>query len=283
MKAFEIVYQVLEEMYADVPGASEAEKDTLVLAALDKYQDDYDDLKTENGADHSSHTNRFAYIYKYVTSHANIVYNTIKDSAELRGLFDREFVDVACFGGGPGSDLLGILKFLEEAKKDPYVTCFLYDRERRWSNCWNDVGKKLSGNIRFTVAFEPIDVCELAHLSYLKKCYTADLISMIFFVSEVYAVKDKATPFFQDVFSKAKQGAFFLYADNGDRDGDFERWIDQMATSNGFHILDEVTKKFPIYDRGEERSALGRFLDKYSDKHHPKMKPYVTVKIYQKE
>ena len=79
---------------------------------LRKLEQNYAHLVYENNVDHSDLVSRFAYIYKYVTCHANLVSQTIAESDELGALFNREKVNVTCIGGGPGSDFLGILKYV---------------------------------------------------------------------------------------------------------------------------------------------------------------------------
>lgn len=55
---------------------------------------------------------RFAYIYAYTTVHADAVYAFIQNFDALKEIFNAEVVNVSCIGGGPGSDFLGILKYI---------------------------------------------------------------------------------------------------------------------------------------------------------------------------
>jgi hypothetical protein len=110
VNCFQIIKSVLDEAYSQIPG-NEEEKDSLIKAAIDYLSGEYKRLLDGIQIDYSNPITRFAYIYKYVTSHANLVCTIIENSDELNMIFDQEKVNVACIGGGPGSDFLGILKY----------------------------------------------------------------------------------------------------------------------------------------------------------------------------
>jgi len=57
-------------------------------------------------------------------------------------LFDRDEVEVACIGGGLGSDFLGALKYLMEGGLTPRVRCWSFDREQAWTESWSDVDRQ---------------------------------------------------------------------------------------------------------------------------------------------
>lgn len=218
MQCFEIVRDVLEDIYLDIPGSGEQEKDELIKKTMKSMSIAYGQLKRGNSVNHSDVVSRFAYIYMYVTSHANIVNQIIQRSSELGAVFDREKVDVACIGGGPGSELLGTLKYLLTTEKTPHLTCQLFDKEKSWSECWSDVGKKVPSNLRFSTFSEQIDIFNSNHWSSKKKFLRSDIFTMAFFLSEVFWNKSQAEPFFQNLFSNAKHEALFLYIDNNDKE-----------------------------------------------------------------
>lgn len=131
MLCFELVKKVLDELYAQIPG-DENTKDAAITAKLSSLRSDYGRLGTKTpthgSIDYENPVTRFAYIYCYVTSHSNIVYSLIHQSPALQACFDAERLHVTCVGGGPGSDLVGILKYMINANKKPTLTCSLYVR-----------------------------------------------------------------------------------------------------------------------------------------------------------
>ena len=117
MEIFKLVEQVLDELYAQISG-SETAKAAAVNGKLTMLTRRYTDLKREaDPIDYSEPATRLAYLYKYVTCHSNLVYTRIKDLRELSDLFEKSSVQVACLRGGPGSDLLGMLKYCADYRK----------------------------------------------------------------------------------------------------------------------------------------------------------------------
>jgi hypothetical protein len=80
MQCFDIVRTVLDELYPLIPGDTEEEKDKIIVAKQTELSLLYSRLRTQNTITHSDLVTRFAYIYKYVTAHANIVFQLISES-----------------------------------------------------------------------------------------------------------------------------------------------------------------------------------------------------------
>ena len=158
---------------------SEAEKDGKIQVMLRQLEQNYAHLVYENNIDHSDLVSRFAYIYKYVTCHANLVYQIIAESDALGSLFNREKVNVTCIGGGPGSEFLGILKYVLLKQKSPFLRCTLYDREVGWGDCWNDVDEKLDPQMRISTFCQPADVTDVASWSVNIKYLNSDLFTLL--------------------------------------------------------------------------------------------------------
>lgn len=157
MNVFQLVKSVLDEIYERISGQP-ADKDSRIEAEIASLKTAYERLG-EQGVpnDYSKAVTRFAYIYKYVTSHANVVYQLLAKSPQLDALFDRSQLNISCIGGGPGSDFLGILKYIIENDKRPQLRVNLFDKEPAWSECWNDVDEKLQSQLRISTSFVPFD------------------------------------------------------------------------------------------------------------------------------
>ena len=278
MKCFPLVKTVLDEVYEQVPGQTDAEKDKRIEAALEVLHDQYTQLLTGVHIDYSDSAIRFAYIYRYVTSHANIVYQRILSSPELQKIFDATKVTVACIGGGPGSDFLGILKFTIQQGKISALKCFLFDREAAWGESWSDVDDKLGTELRVSTYFQQFDVTKPDTWQIHTKYLQADLFTMIYFVSEIFSAGQEAAPYFVQMFQKAKCGSYFLYVDN--KESSFRRWFDGIAKN---HDLELVAGKSVDVSLGafpdENKEDLGKYYDKFG---WPKMKAAIDYRIYRK-
>ena len=276
MNVFHLIKSVLDEAYAEIPG-SEAAKDAAIRRALDGLSTAYTNLLKKGCLDYSDPCRRFAYIYRYTTSHANLVYERIVGAKPLRGLFDREKVTISCVGGGPGSDFLGVLKYCLRHRKKPKLKCHVLDRDRAWSESWSDVEDKLGSTLSMSTVFYSFDVTDPVNWAPFTKHFAADLFTLIYFMSEVYSFKTNAQKYFDTLSGRMSPGAFLLYVDNND--SRFTDWFDQLATSNGLKIVSQRAgwEQMPL---DEDKMALEPYLSKFTP---PKLKTNIACRIAVKE
>lgn len=135
MECFLIIKNVLDKLYSQISVIDLEEKDDQIETCLKDLSNKYKQLLTNTPKiNYRDPVTRFAYIFKYVTSHANIVYQIISDCKEISDLFTMGKIKVACIGGGPGTELVGILKYLITQKINTDLYCDILDKE----NAWND-------------------------------------------------------------------------------------------------------------------------------------------------
>jgi hypothetical protein len=277
MRCFQLVKTVLDEIYCRVPGATEDEKDALIRRTISDLSTKYAKISKENSIDHSNMAARFAYIYMYVTSHANIVYQIISKHPELGNLFDKDRVRITCLGGGPGSDFLGVLKYILKTEKRPILKCILYDKENAWGECWNDVDDKLDADVQMRTFCQNVDVTNAATWSNYDKYLASDLFTMIYFLSEVYSLREQAEAFFLNVFEKAERGSMFLFVDNSSPV--FCNWFDEMVARFSIDVIQSKALKMNINDLSEEKTDLGEYWNKF---HSPKLTADIAYRICKK-
>lgn len=276
MNCFQLIKTVLDEAYEDIPGAEE-DKDKLIRQYREELRKRYQTLTTAGAPSYSDPAMRFAYIYTYTTSHANIVYDLILESDALRECFDAELVRVSCVGGGPGSDFLGVYKYLQKAHKEPQLVCNLLDRETAWDECWIDVDEKIGAKDRISTHFRAIDVTNPETWAGLKKYLNSDVFTLIYFMSELYSVKTSADPYFAHFMKSAKPGSLILFVDN--RDSLFYGWFDKLANENGLTIIESAVGKAQMpWD--EEKTDLGDYFARFGD---PKLTGSIAYRVARKE
>src|ERR1700676_3943530 len=128
---------------------------------------------------------------------------------ELGGnIFKGGKARVSCVGGGPGSDIIGVLKYLDEHKKQEPVkkiTCYLLDKEQAWADTWTELDASLDMDIQLNANFQPLDVCDPKSWNHQRNSLQPDLFTMSYFVSEVFSLDGdgKVSAFWQDLFSNA--------------------------------------------------------------------------------
>lgn len=276
MNCFELIKTVLDEAYGDIPGTPE-ERDEAIRAQMTLLTTEYQGLVKKGCIDYSDPARRFAYLFTYTTSHANIVYRRLSAEECLRDLFRRESVTVSCIGGGPGSDFLGILKHCLNAGRTPRLQCHLLDRDAAWGESWSDVGAKVAGHLDLTTHFNPFDVTEPAKWTVFKKHFQADLFTLIYFMSEVYALREKADAYFNELFSKMKKGALLLFVDNNSPS--FRGWFDGFVATHGLTVLSQgaTTMQMPL---DEEKDSLEPYRSRL--KRDPKLKADVAWRVIQR-
>ncbi len=276
MNCFQLVKSVLDEQYAATNG-NEAEKDAAIRKGLDYLSECYARLGAEEcKIDYADPVIRFAYIYRYVTAHADYVCSFI-DSAGLTKLFDEKKLNISCIGGGPGSDLVGVLKCVEKAGKTPALRFTLLDREKSWFESWFDVGDKLATSLQTNVSFLPFDVTNEASWKPHRKYLNSDLFTLIYFVSETYGLRDKAAKYYADLFENAASGAYFLYIDNNARS--FSDWFDGLWKGSKVKLIEGNEGRMTT-DWGEEKKDLGEYFKKFGD---PKLQAQVAYRVLQKQ
>lgn len=276
MNCFQIIKSVLDEAYNQIEG-DESEKDQQIKDALEYLTGGYSQLLDGNNVDYSHPITKFAYIYKYVTSHANLVCTVIEQNNNLGNIFKNEKVNVACIGGGPGSDFLGILKYLMVNNKSPQVKFKLCDKDKTWEESWDDVDDKVDPKFRISTSYLPLDITKPDDWKPHTKYYQSDVFTMIYFISEVFALRDLADKYFANLFAQAKPGALFLFIDNNHPE--FYNWFDNLAQTYNIEITKKIEGRFNLpFD--EDKSDLGVYFDKFS---YPKIRANIAYRIGKKQ
>ena len=201
----------------------------------------------------------------------------IEQNNVLGNIFDNKKVNVACIGGGPGSDFLGILKYLMNNKKSPTIKFQLCDREKSWAESWSDVDDKVEDlEFRISTSYMPLDVTKRDDWKSYIKYFQSDLFTMIYFMSEVFSLQDSANEYFANLFTQAKTGSLFLFIDNND--SQFYNWFDRLAENPKIDILSSNETKMTVpFD--EEKLDLGKYFAKFSS---PKLTANVAYRIGRK-
>lgn len=280
MDTFDLIRTVLDEIYMRIPG-NDDEKDKRIEEMFDVLSQWYVDLTdpTKSSAiDYSDPVVQFAYIYRYTTAHANLVYRLIeKNHSTLGDLFNKRAY-VTAIGGGPGSELLGILKYKMLYNKMDTLRVYLYDKEMSWAESWVHVDDKLddAGFNVSTVVF-PLDVTKQDTWATSYNYLESDLFTMIYFLSEVYVLRDDADAFFSNLFAKAKAGSYFLFADN--KHSEFSRHFDSLIESQTDMQLISSARDNIKMDWSEQKDKLGDYYKRFDD---PKLTCKVVYRVYRK-
>lgn len=263
MTLMQLIKTVLDDAYQMIDAPNDTAKDILIKEGIRNLGSDYAQLTGcgRTPIDYSRPETRFAYIYKYTVAHADYVRYIIAGSAEINNLLRQPKVEVACIGGGPGSDLLGILKYmLRTGISNTTLTCYIFDRERAWGDSWSHVAQRLDAPFALFPLFMQMDVTKEEEWASYRNYLNADLLTLSYFVSELWSIRKHAEPFFINFLSRMKPGGMLLFVDNNS--APFLQWFDEMIASNGFSVIESRGGELS-FDHDEEKQDLGIYFTKF--------------------
>jgi hypothetical protein len=287
MTSFELVKVTLDSLYAEATAKYGGKTDATISARMSYLSTSYSALNDPDRqpVNYKDPATRFAYVFKYVATHSDYVVQVLQElRTELdEPIFTMENLRLSCIGGGPGSDIIGVLRYLHEKKKTEKVnkvTCYLLDREQAWADTWTELDDSMDLDVKVNVNFQPLDVTDPDSWAQQTKFLQADLFTMSYFVSEVKALDSDGvvSKFWKTLFKGAKKGALFLYDDNGSNT--FNNYFDGLWKAAGLELVVSATNE-PTWPRGSEQmSELGAYLKKFDQS--PKLKTPLTYRVLRK-
>jgi len=279
MTLMQLIKLVLDDAYRAIKAKSSAHKDELIKAEIASLSSAYAKLTNlQTGPiDYSDPVKRFAYIFKYTVAHADYIMQLIRGESNLRRLLSQQTAEVACLGGGPGSDLLGILKYMMLAgTQGTCLTCYIFDKERAWGDSWSDVARILRAPFNIYPVFQQMDVTDPTTWESYQKFLRADLFTLSYFLSEVWRIRKQAGPFFEHCLSQMKKGSMVLFVDNNS--SQFVDWFDELASNNKLKAVKKACCML-AFSNDEEKNDLGPYFDKFG---WPKRESNAAYRIMKK-
>ena len=234
--------------------------------------------------DYRDPATRFAYVCKYVAAHGDYIVQLLaltKD--ELGKVFENAKARVTCVGGGPGSDILAVLKYLDDyGKKEAVdkVTFYLLDKEQAWADTWTELEDSFEAAVGLNSYFQTMDVTDPESWTLQKKSLDSNIFTISYFASEVYSLdKDGVvSAFWASLFKNAKPGALFLYIDNGT--DDFNKYFDALWKKAGLISLIAVDNTRWTPRHTEQASVLAAYKAKFGEM--SKLQGTLSVRVLRK-
>lgn len=287
MTLFQLVKIALDELYKEAVALYGQNTDSQITAQFPYLTTSYNQLSSTARApiNYKDPATRFAYVYKYTASHGDYVVKLLEILARALGgkIFRNDLGRVSCIGGGPGSDVIAVVKYLADAQGTEtlkQLIVYLLDKEQAWGDSWTELNTKLpSSAVQLHTAFQQMDVLNPDWTSQ-RKFLEADVFTLSYFVSEVYALDagGVVTEFWQRLFTEAKSGAIFLYDDNGS--DTFNNYFDTQWQNAGLKLIAQETNTRWYPRSSEQKSELAFYTDKFNA--IPKVQSTLTYRILQK-
>lgn len=199
----------------------------------------------------------------------------------------QKTISVCCLGGGPGSDIFGLLRFLDSMDTKPILQASIYDRESLWGETWNSISTELmhKHGIFMTTAYHSMNLSDRATERTLMQTDFGkfNLFMLIKFWSSVYK-SEVAKNSLSLIFSRAKPGSYVLYIDNKDKERKFLTGLSEILPEANWqkvfeNSFDRDTERFPL-SRKEDKQLLKEYFEflQWS----PLLNPSVCVSVFKK-
>jgi hypothetical protein len=220
---FERADIVIDQLLPVAQGLVHGDLDEMILSRLKGLSQAYGNaLLNENRApvDYTKTTTHIAYLYRTFPSHADWFYKALCSASRaiLRKVDDCDPVEVACIGGGPGSEMAAILKFaLQNDLEEKTFNFKILDRERQWNRSRQLIIETFHEEIDCSQRFINLDVTDDDNWTDDWSFLNSSIFTFSFFLSEVWSFNGNGcvSRFLQKVINEADAGSIFCYLDNG--------------------------------------------------------------------
>lgn len=231
--------------------------------------------------DYSDLAIQAAYVFRYVLSHADFVYDFLSYARETtdEALFEAEEIWVTSVGGGPGSELLGLLKYLSEDNGEPKVARIVYtvvDKERNWQHVVESFVDRVDTEIEIELRFQTCDV-SAAQLPASVTLKDEELVFMSFFISEVCELPEKNHVInnLNTLLKTMKPDAFLVYNDS-DAYSFYTFLNNRVNNATRFEQLIDLDTEYkikaPDYD-----GIMGNYVEQFD--YRPKLSSKAVTKL----
>lgn len=267
-----MIYETVKRVLAALDAQGEADHDDwseLMPASLAVLEGSYRELRnaTRDLIDYSELATQAAYVFRYVLGHADFVYDFLKHSRNATGkpLFDAEEIWVTSVGGGPGSELLGLLQYLSEDHGEPDVSKIVYtivDKEANWQHVVELFVDEVETDIEIEVHFQTCDISSAA-LPVAVTLKDEELVIMSFFISEVCELPESTRVIsnLNSLLATMKPDALLLYNDSNAYSF-YMFFNNRIKSATKFDQLIDIKTEYkadsPFYD-----GVMEEYVDQY--------------------
>ena len=161
-----------------------------------------------------------AYVFAYAPVRADYTrqYLLRHRRAFGRPLFEDSNVEVVSFGGGPASELVGLIQYLEEedaGEQVANVDYIVYDKDGAWAGVATDIVDSLDTDIEIAISYIETDFASRKRMAEIDLS-NSDMVVFCYVMSELAKLgrKDQIAENFRSVLEEMKIGSKMLFIDN---------------------------------------------------------------------
>lgn len=222
---------------------------------------------------------RLAYLYCHVAVNANVCEMVIRRTPAARNMIiekmeNEEDLRVCAFGGGPGTELLALAKYLHKTyeKGNPplSISFTILDSVQEWAESWSSLQRAIDRRMKaiypkpaqrpFIVSnsFNSFDMTCVSEYAALDEYLQHDLYIMNYVVSELLEKTDDFADLIKRMADSAPSGAVFLVID---REQDrVISLINKLLKQAGLTLVGDPGKDSGNMDSDEESSTLEPYV-----------------------
>jgi hypothetical protein len=233
--------------------------------------------------DYTKITTHIAYTYRCLGAHSDWVFKALSlAGTAVVEQIGRSPIKVCSIGGGPGSDIAGVMKFA--GTWNLANTAFNFDVLDR-ETAWNRARSELTATFRpqFTISERHIALDLAAGPEWVMQWdfSDADIFTMSFALSELWSFDSNGSvsKFFDRLISDSKCGAIFCYVDNG---GDnFTPRAEELFYRDDVEILGSNEDDRLLLSNDEQCSVIEiPFRHRFGQR--PKLTGNVAMRVWRK-
>ena len=201
------------------------------------------DYSTTENPDYRSDTKKFCYLYKYSVPHGYYIYVALKNlRPKIKpSIFSRNPTRIACIGGGPGTEIIGLARYFREIEAENLknvVEVTIFDKEPSWEEACNRVLNCVSLGLDIRLKFREFDATDSStygNIDFSK----FHLVMANFFASEIRKAKiiTASRAFWKHMFDSMGAGKIFLAVDFADGLGSGWRYIESIIPAGATSVL----------------------------------------------
>jgi|GEM_PF-1342624 len=227
---------------------------------------------------------RLAYLYKHVAANATLFERALTHiDATNKVLKARagKKLRVCSIGGGPGSELLGLVKFLVRTAKPKKfmperIEFTIFDLVPQWGESWGQLANQAESILKEEGKSGSFDAPLIAHNFYplditKKKSYsdfawllkTMDLVIFNYVISENLESLDDIAAALKLIAKKSDDDAALVFVDRKEYSNRINDWLLTVLPSAGFMLTES-----PIFEKGtlDSEDQVDKHLGDYPKK-----------------
>jgi hypothetical protein len=181
---------------------------------------------------------RMAYLYMNVAVHASLVEEALGFYPQVRKLIQQRVaesrdIQIGIMGGGPGSELLGIVRYIQSLRlaRPAHLDLVLVDRMREWDESWHALKSGIDDELKnsygdnrgawpvsISRSFLPLDMTSVQDFAHFATRFgNIDLFLVTYLVSELKGSVAELTNVLRTLISRAHPASLVLFIDRNEK------------------------------------------------------------------